>query len=263
LTDNLQFALQLADVADAITLRGFTDRTFGVHSKEDSSDVTDIDRAAETALRELVISGRPDHGFYGEEHGRVNPTASVQWVVDPIDGTSNFVRGIPVWATLIAVVADDQPVIGVVSAPALGRRWWAECGHGSYVNGSPIFVSNVSELERAHVSVTHSQGWVDLGLTPRLVELQSTAHRSRGFGDFWQHMLVAEGALDVAVDAIGLQPYDNAALYPIVTEAGGAITDRHGAAAWTSNSQVSTNSILHDRIIVLLSTANESTRGTS
>lgn len=253
MTDDLQFALQLADTADTITLRGFTDRTFGVHSKEDASDVTDVDRAAETALRELVVSARPDHGFYGEEHGRVNPTANVQWVVDPIDGTSNFVRGIPVWATLIAVVADDQPVIGVVSAPALGRRWWAECGHGSYVNGSPIFVSNVSELERAHVSVTHSQGWAELGLVQNLVQLQTTARRSRGFGDFWQHMLVAEGAIDVAIDAVGLQPYDNAALYPIVTESGGRISDRHGRPSWKSDTQISTNGLLHDRVIRHLS----------
>ncbi|MGA0710268.1 MAG: inositol monophosphatase family protein [Ilumatobacteraceae bacterium] len=253
MTDDLQFALQLADVADAITLRGFTDRTFGVHSKEDSSDVTDIDRAAETALRELVISARPDHGFYGEEHGRVNPTANVQWVVDPIDGTSNFVRGVPVWATLIAVVTDDQPTIGVVSAPPLGRRWWAECGHGSYVNGSPISVSEVHELERAHVSVSHSKGWADLGLVQNLVQLQTTAHRSRGFGDFWQHMLVAEGAIDVAIDAVGLQPYDNAALYPIVTESGGRITDRHGKPSWKSDTQISTNGLLHDRIIRHLS----------
>lgn len=252
MTDDLPFALHLADVADAITIRGFTERNFSVHTKDDASDVTDIDQAAETALRELILSARPDHGFYGEEHGRVNPTANVQWVVDPIDGTSNFVRGVPIWATLIAVVTDGQPTIGVVSAPALGRRWWAEQGCGAFADGSPISVSRVSELNRAHISVTHSQGWADLGLTQRLIELQSVAHRSRGFGDFWQHMLVAEGALDVAIDAIGLQPYDNAALYPIVTEAGGTITDRHGASSWTSNSQISTNSLLHGAVMARL-----------
>lgn len=246
MSELLDLALHLADIADAITLDKFTSRAFDVERKIDASEVTDVDRASESAIREVVVARRPEDGFYGEEYGRLNTDAQLQWIVDPIDGTSNFVRGVPVWATLIALVDDEVPTIGVVSAPALGRRWWAERGHGAFVNGSPIKVSEVSSLERAHVSITHSRGWSELGLTPRLVDLQSTAARSRGFGDFWQHMLVAEGAIDVAIDAIGLQPYDNAALYPIVTEAGGKISDRFGVSSWRSDSQISTNSALHD-----------------
>lgn len=249
MSELLTFALQLADAADAVTSTGFSTRSFDVDRKPDATEVTPVDRAAETAIREIVATRRPADGFYGEEHGRVNPDACLQWVVDPIDGTSNFVRGVPVWATLIALVDDGAPVIGVVSAPALGRRWWAEVGHGAFANGRPIHVSNVTALDEAHVSITHSRGWNDLGLGERLVDLQSQAKRSRGFGDFWQHMLVAEGAIDVAIDAIGLQPYDNAALYPIVTEAGGRITDRFGVPSWQSNSQISTNGLLHDAVL--------------
>ncbi len=245
----LELALRLAGVADSVTLMGFTSKAFVHGVKADSTDVTDIDKSAEHAVREAIMAERPSDGFLGEEFGHVNPTARAQWVVDPIDGTSNFVRGVPVWATLIALVVDGNPVIGVVSAPALGRRWWAEVGHGAFVNGHQIHVSSVTALDDAHVSITHSRGWNDLGLGQRLVDLQSQAKRSRGFGDFWQHMLVAEGAIDVAIDAIGLQPYDNAALYPIVTEAGGSITDRFGIPSWQSNSQISTNGPLHDAVL--------------
>lgn len=246
MSELLDLALHLADIADAITLDKFTSRAFDVERKVDHSEVTEVDRDAETAMRTAMANRRPLDGFYGEEHGRSHVDARFQWVVDPIDGTSNFVRGVPIWATLIALVIDDEPVIGVVSAPALGRRWWAEKGTGAFVNGKPMRVSRVDSLDEAHVSITHSRGWSELGLTPRLVALQSTAARSRGFGDFWQHMLVAEGAIDVAIDAIGLQPYDNAALYPIVTEAGGKISDRFGVSSWRSDSQISTNSALHD-----------------
>ena len=256
MSDLLDLAHHLADLADAITLDKFTSRSFDVERKLDASEVTDVDRAAETAMRSTVAARRPNDGFYGEEHGRLNVDAELQWVVDPIDGTSNFVRGVPVWATLIALVVNDIPTIGVVSAPALGRRWWAEKGCGAYVDGKPIRVSAVDDLRHAHVSITHSRGWTDLGLTSHLVDLQSAAARSRGFGDFWQHMLVAEGAIDVAVDAIGLQPYDNAALYPIVTEAGGTITDRFGSPSWTSNSQISTNGLLHDAVVASVTMEN-------
>lgn len=252
MSELLDLALHLADLADSITSDGFSSRDFDVSRKGDATEVTTIDRAAETALREVVTAQRPSDGFYGEEHGRVNPDSRLQWVVDPIDGTSNFVRGVPVWATLIALVDDDSPVIGVVSAPALGRRWWGEKGSGAFANGRQIRVSDVASLEDAHVSITHSRGWNDLGLGPRLVDLQSRAKRSRGFGDFWQHMLVAEGAIDVAIDAIGLQPYDNAALYPIVTEAGGTISDRFGASDWRSNSQITTNGMLHNVVMSLV-----------
>ncbi len=254
MSELLDLALHLADIADAITLDKFTSRAFDVERKVDHSEVTEVDRDAETAMRTAMANRRPLDGFYGEEHGRSHVNARFQWVVDPIDGTSNFVRGVPIWATLIALVIDDEPVIGVVSAPALGRRWWAEKGTGAFVNGKPMRVSRVDSLDEAHVSITHSHGWSELGLTPKLIELQTRAARSRGFGDFWQHMLVAEGAIDVAVDAIGLQPYDNAALYPIVIEAGGTISDRFGVSSWHSNTQISTNSALHPATIKALAT---------
>lgn len=249
MSELLDFALHLADLADAITLPGFESRSFSVDRKVDSTEVTDVDRDAEAALRSATTAVRPHDGFFGEEHGRTNVDARLQWVIDPIDGTSNFVRGVPIWATLIALVVSDNPVIGVVSAPALGRRWWAEDGAGAFVNGRHIRVSDTAAIDKAHVSITHSRGWNDLGLGPTLVALQSRAARSRGFGDFWQHMLVAEGAIDVAIDAVGLQPYDNAAIYPIVAEAGGMITDRLGRVDWSADTMVSTNGLLHRHII--------------
>ena len=171
MSELLDLALHLADLADSITSDGFSSRDFDVSRKGDATEVTTIDRAAETALREVVTARRPSDGFYGEEHGRVNPDSRLQWVVDPIDGTSNFVRGVPVWATLIALVDDDSPVIGVISAPALGRRWWGEKGSGAFANGRQIRVSDVTSLEDAHVSITHSRGWnlPNRTMLPRLV----------------------------------------------------------------------------------------------
>jgi histidinol-phosphatase len=170
-------------------------------------------------------------------------------VIDPIDGTTNFVRGVPVWATLIALVRNGVPVLGVVSAPAMGFRWWATQGGGAFFNGTRIFVSKTQTIAEAHVSTTPNAGWDAVGGIPKLVQLQTDALRARGFGDFWQHMLVAQGAIDVAVDVIGLQPYDNAAIYPIVQEAGGTITDRFGNANWRADSSVSSNSVLHAEVI--------------
>jgi histidinol-phosphatase len=171
------------------------------------------------------------------------------WVIDPIDGTTNFVRGVPVWGSLIALVHNDVPVLGVVSSPALGMRWWATVGDGAFFNGTRIHVSTVSELSESHVSTTPNKGWEKVGGLPALQQLQVDALRSRGFGDFWQHMLVAQGAIDVAIDAIGLAPYDNAAVYPIVQEAGGTITDRFGNADWRAKSMISSNGLLHSNVI--------------
>ena len=180
------------------------------------------------------------------------PDAEYVWVIDPIDGTTNFVRGVPVWGSLIALVHNDVPVLSVVSAPALGMRRWACVGSGAYFNGTRIYVSTVNEISEAHVSTTPNKGWEKVGGLPALQQLQVDASRSRGFGDFWQHMLVAQGAIDVAIDAIGLAPYDNAAIYPIVQEAGGTITDRHGNVDWRANSSMSTNGLLHEQIVTRL-----------
>jgi histidinol-phosphatase len=253
LAELLQVALRASDDADAISLSGFTSRSFGVSRKADNSEVTDIDRATEQAIVASLTSARPDYGIYGEEFGTSGPAdAEYQWVIDPIDGTTNFVRGVPVWATLIALVHNGIPVLGVVSAPAMGFRWWATQGGGSFFNGTRIHVSKTQTIAEAHVSTTPNAGWDAVGGIPKLVKLQTDALRARGFGDFWQHMLVAQGAIDVAVDVIGLQPYDNAAIYPIVQEAGGTITDRFGNANWRADSSVSSNGVLHAEVLARL-----------
>lgn len=253
LAELLQVALHASDAADATSLSGFTSRSFGVSRKADNSEVTDIDRATEQAIVASLNSARPDYGIYGEEYGVSGPAnAEATWVIDPIDGTTNFVRGVPVWATLIALVRNGVPELGVVSAPAMGFRWWATSGGGAFFNGTRIYASSTAEVSEAHVSTTPNAGWQAVGGIPKLVQLQTDALRARGFGDFWQHMLVAQGAIDVAVDVIGLQPYDNAAIYPIVQEAGGTITDRFGNADWQADSSVSSNGVLHAEVIARL-----------
>lgn len=256
LSTNKQFletALRAANAADEVSQAGFNSRMFTVSRKADNSEVTEIDRNTETAISSVLREAHPEFGIYGEEHGTSGPTdAEYVWVIDPIDGTTNFVRGVPVWGSLIALVHNEVPVLGVVSAPALGMRWWATVGDGAYFNGTRIHVSTVNELSDAHVSTTPNAGWEKVGGLPALQQLQVDALRSRGFGDFWQHMLVAQGAIDVAIDAIGLAPYDNAALYPIVQEAGGTITDRFGNVDWRANSSVSSNGLLHQTVITRL-----------
>jgi len=249
----LSTALRASDAADAVSLSGFTSRQFDVTRKANNSEVTDIDRATEQAIGTLLTSARPDYGIYGEEFGTSGPAnAEATWVIDPIDGTTNFVRGVPVWATLIALVRNGVPELGVVSAPAMGFRWWATKGGGAFFNSTRLYVSKTQTIAEAHVSTTPNAGWQAVGGIPKLVQLQTDALRARGFGDFWQHMLVAQGAIDVAVDVIGLQPYDNAAIYPIVQEAGGTITDRFGNADWRANSSVSSNGVLHAEVLARL-----------
>ena len=254
LSGELAVALELANRADALTLPVYERRTFVVDRKADRSEVTEADRGTEQMLRNALGLSFPDHCFFGEEAGvSGNVDSPWRWIVDPIDGTSNFVRGVPVWATLIALTHRDHgPVVGVVSAPALARRWWAAVGIGAFVNGTQIKVSTIDTVADAQTCITHSSGWDKLGLTHRLVELQQASYRSRGFGDFWQHMLVAEGAMEIAVDAIGVQPYDLAAVQVVVEQAGGTFTDRLGERTFEHDSAVSTNGLLHAKVISLL-----------
>ncbi len=219
----LDFALELADAADAISLPRFGALDLRVDRKPDFTPVTDADRAVEARLRELIAEHRPGDGVLGEEEGGAED--GVRWIIDPIDGTKNFVRGIPVWATLIALARDDELVAGVVSAPALGRRWWAARGEGAFCNGAPIRVSGVSQLADAAVSAA---------LASDLAALEDTAWHARGLGDFWQHVLVAEGALDAAID-YPLKLWDYAALVPIVEEAGGRTGFTAGGQFVTTN----------------------------
>ena len=207
MSTDLDFALELADAADAISLPRFAARDFRVERKPDLTPVTDADHAVERALRAMAAE-RGD-GLFGEESG--GPEDGVRWIVDPIDGTKNFTRGIPVWATLVALERDGELVLGVVSAPALGRRWWAARGEGAYCNGARIGVSGVSQLDDAAISAA---------LPSDLATLKKVVWHARSLGDFWPHVLVAEGALDAAID-FPLELWDYAALVPIVEEAGG------------------------------------------
>ena len=250
---DLSLALRVADAADAVSLAGFNSRSFSVMRKADKSEVTEIDRATETAITNILRLERPEHSVYGEEHGIVGPAdAKFQWVIDPIDGTSNFVRGVPVWASLIALVCDNVPVLGVVSAPAMNMRWWAHIKSDAFFNGSKISVSNIDELRRASLSITTNKKWDDLGAGESLAKLRRDVSRVRGYGDFWQHMLVAQGAVDVAIDNVGLAPYDIAALVPIVQRAGGQCSDRLGENNWRANTLISSNSLLHDATLAYL-----------
>jgi histidinol-phosphatase len=208
---DLSYALELADAADALTLPRFRASDLRVETKPDLTPVTDADRATERMLRERIARERPGESVLGEEEG--DDGGAVRWIVDPIDGTRNFSRGIPVWATLLALERNGQIVCGVASAPALGRRWWAARGEGAFANGSPIAVSSVTDLRDASVSCSHAAD---------LTALEPIVSHARGLGDFWQHVLVAEGALDASVDG-QLALWDHAALEPIVLEAGGRV----------------------------------------
>ncbi|MGA1366715.1 MAG: inositol monophosphatase family protein [Ilumatobacteraceae bacterium] len=247
INSDIELMKRLADVSDEISLDRYSAQDLKIETKPDSTPVTDADRAVELKIRELLKAERPKDLVVGEEFGRpdvISPN-SRYWVIDPIDGTSNFVRGVPVWASLIALVYDNVPVLGVVSAPAMRMRWWAHVAGDAFFNGAKIRVSEIAELRRASLSITVNKYWHDVDPDGRLEKLQRSVSRVRGYGDFWQHMLVAQGAVDVAIDSIGLAPYDIAALVPIVQQAGGMCTDRLGETNWRANSLVTSNSLLH------------------
>ncbi len=255
---DLALAIEVADAADAFTLPRFEQRDFTVDWKTNATEVTAIDRNAEALIVERLRAARPAHAVFGEAHGLAGADdAEWRWLVDPIDGTSGFVRGIPVRATLIALTHRGTPVLGVVSAPALGFRWWGgrdgDTDLGAHMSARGrtrrLEVSSVQSISEAQVSVTPNDGWADVGGVAALMSMALEARRGRGMGDFWQHMLVAEGAIDVAVDAIGVAPYALAALQPIVEAAGGSFTDRHGEATHLHDSAVSSNGHLHAEVI--------------
>jgi histidinol-phosphatase len=247
----LALALELADLADGITLPPFQAREVTYDWKANQTEVTALDRGAEAAIAEHLARARPGHRLLGEEFGVAGAADSPwQWIVDPIDGTSGYVRGIPVWATLLALAhRDEGVVVAVVSAPALARRWWATRGGGAFADGRRCRVSTVAAVTDAQISITLNDGWDALGLTDAVVRLAQEARRARGFGDFWQHCLVAEGAVDVAIDAVGVAPYDIAAVKLIVEEAGGTFTDRHGRATHESDTAISSNGLLHAEVL--------------
>ncbi len=254
---DLAFALKLADLADSISLTRFRAVDLVVETKPDTTPVTEADRAVEQAIREQVAAERPDDLVLGEEFGggqgkRTSETGRGRWIVDPIDGTKNYMRGIPVWATLIAYERDGQVVVAVASAPALGRRWWAVRGEGAFAHGHPISVSKVERLEDVQLTFGGLRTWRKYGLLDRFLDLASRCWRTRGFGDFWMHMLVAEGSADIAVE-MEVNLWDLAVPKLIVEEAGGRFTDLSGRATAEGGSALSTNGILHDDVLAILS----------
>ncbi len=246
---DLELAFELADVADRISAARFRAVDLVVETKPDLTPVTEADRAVEAALREVIARERPDHAVLGEEQGATGAEdASCRWIIDPIDGTKNYVRGVPVWATLIGLQRDGEIVVGVVSAPALSRRWWAATGQGAFANGERIHVSKVSNLEDAHLCSDGFDSWERHGGADKFMALVRRVWRTRGFGDFWQHMLVAEGSVDIAVEpAVSL--WDLAALQVIVEEAGGRFSDLSGFRRADGGNCCSSNGLLHDAVL--------------
>lgn len=244
---DLALALRLADTADAITLQRFQAQDLVVTSKPDLTPVSDADLAVEAALRAQLAEERPADSVLGEEHG-VTGEGPRQWVVDPVDGTKNFVRGAPVWATLVALLVDGRVEVGVVSAPALGRRWWAARGEGAWANGERISVSRVATLGDAFLSYSSLTGWEDQGRLDAVLELSRTCWRTRAFGDFWSHVLVAEGAVDASFEP-EVSLWDLAPLQVIVEEAGGRFTSLEGEARPDGGSVVCSNGLLHDEVL--------------
>jgi histidinol-phosphatase len=237
---DLELALSLAALADSLSLPRFRATDLVVERKPDLSPVTDADRAVERALRERLGVERPDDAVAGEEEGVAE--GERRWILDPIDGTRNFSRGIPVWATLVALEAGGELVLGVVSAPALGHRWWAERGIGAWRDGEPIRVSTVGELANAAVSCSYPSD---------LARIDPHVWHPRGFADFWQSMLVAEGSLDACVDS-RLELWDYAALTPIVLEAGGRVTTLTGGEPASREQFVCSNGLVHDDVLAVL-----------
>ncbi len=252
---DLDLAVELADVADRITIAAFRRPDLSVETKPDLTPVTEADRAVEQALRSVLAERRPGDAVVGEEYGTTGDSPR-RWIVDPIDGTQNFVRGVPVWATLLALEVGGRMMVGVASAPALGRRWWAARGLGARAGapgdrGEPIGVSAITSLADAQVSYGDLSGWEPRGGAARVAALASCCWRSRGFGDFWSHVLVAEGAYEIGLDPI-VSLWDLAALQVIVEEAGGMFTDLEGEARADGGSAISSNGHLHDAALEIL-----------
>ncbi len=250
--DDLELALALTDLADAITLTRFRAEDLVVETKPDLTPVSDADRDVEQAVRERLAAARPGDHVFGEEFGGAAYSAGARrWIVDPIDGTKSYVRGVPAWATLLALEVDGEITLGVVSAPALGRRWWAARGAGAFLRDElgdgnrRLRVSGVRELADAQLCIGGLEDWRDAGRLEALLSLASRCWRTRGYGDFWSYMLVAEGALEIGLDP-EVSLWDLAAPMVIVQEAGGRFTDHSGVATAAGGSAIATNGLLHE-----------------
>jgi len=263
LADDLALALDLANRSDAISIERFRALDLRVTTKPDRTPVTDADQAVERAIRAHLATERPrdgilgeEYGILGEKYGEAAGSGAIvhrQWIIDPIDGTANFLRGVPIWGTLIALAVDAVPVLGVVSAPALGQRWWGARGMGAHTvqhGGAErkLAVSGVSDLAHASLSYNSLPGWDDAGRLGPIIALTRAVWRSRAIGDMWSYMLVAEGAIDIAGE-FDLQPYDMAAIQPIVEEAGGRFSSVDGETGPWHGSALATNGLLHDEVL--------------
>ncbi|WP_213813921.1 inositol monophosphatase family protein [Glaciihabitans sp. dw_435] len=255
LSDDLSLAIALAGDADHIALDRYTALDLVVTTKPDRTPVTDADQAVERSIRAGITAARPHDSILGEEYG-TEGESSRQWIIDPIDGTANFLRGVPIWGTLIALAIDGVPVVGVVSSPALGRRWWAAKGHGAWLEvdgeaATRLSVSGISDLADASLSYNSLQGWDEAGYLDEVISLTRSVWRSRAIGEMWAYMLLAEGALDI-VGEFDLQPYDMAAIIPIIEEAGGRFTSVEGEDGPWHGSALATNGVLHDAVLPIV-----------
>ena len=262
---DLALALRLADAADAASMDRFDAADLDVQLKPDATHVTEADLATERAIRAILETERPADGVFGEEFGATGSTAR-QWIIDPIDGTANYLKGIPMWTTLIALSIDGVPRVGVASQPALGRRWWAATGLGAWTNttgGAParLAVSSVDTIAEASASFQSLRQWDEVGQLDAVIALSRAVWRDRGYGDTWPYMLLAEGRLEFVAE-FGVKEYDIAALVPIITEAGGRFTSFDGNDSLAERSSLATNGVLHSSFLDLLHTPKspESTR---
>ena len=247
---DMRLALEAADAADAVTLDLYRSSDLRIETKSDMTPVTEADQAAERAIRRVLETARPEDAIAGEEYGETG-SAHRRWIIDPIDATVNYMRGVPVWATLIALEDSDGIAIGVVSSPALGHRWWAGRGLGAFRNATPMRVSKVDALDEATLSfnsiVTHEQH----GFGEQVTALSHMCGRTRGYGDFLSFMLLADGAVDVVTEPIAKE-WDLAPLDVIVTEAGGTFTDFRGERTVRGGNAIATNGPLHDEVLAIM-----------
>ncbi len=257
-SEDLALALELADLADAITIPRFRAADLVVETKPDLTPVSEADTAVERAIRARLADARPGDAVVGEEYGESGDSDGARrWIIDPIDGTKNYVRGIPVWGTLLALHEGDQATIGVVSAPALGRRWWASAGAGAFgadgLSEKPrrLRVSAVQALADAQLCISGFDGWEEHGRLEALIELARQCWRTRGFGDFWTYMMIAEGVAEIGCEPI-VSLWDLAAPQVIVEEAGGTFTDLAGVRTAAGGDALATNGLLHEQALALV-----------
>jgi histidinol-phosphatase len=255
--DDLALALELADACDAITIARYGAADLAVETKPDATPVSEADRGAEQAVRALLADARPGDAVVGEEFGASSAAGPDErrWIIDPIDGTKNYVRGIPVWATLLALQEAGEPRTAVVSAPALGRRWWAVQGAGAFVRDAQgerrLRVSTRRDLAGAQVSFGDLEEWRTLERLDAMLALVERCGRSRGLGDFWSYMLVAEGAIEIGLDPVA-SLWDLAAMQLIVEEAGGRFTDLAGRRTPDGGDAIATNGLVHDAALAFV-----------